>query len=294
MTNCIKPIGRVKVGNRYADVACKMRNCPICSQVLRNQLMDRVKSFYGDQTPYFNTVTLKYGDTGNIMDYWKKLTKRLKYYYPHLLIFWTKEYTKRGMAHLHFLTSQTLDGSWLSRTWLEITGSSFIVKCGNTTGEIRNPAAYMLKYMTKAHNNIDLYDKGERLYGFLGAKSPPVIHPEFDDDDQALEFELDQHFNESSKYWLTWYNEMQRWIGPAFISFVNYRTISPLDRMRADIEKLNSEYENRDAMFTKVEHHEESDTTNKLRWERWKKNMAAKTGGISDTPDQLRYPDSLR
>lgn len=180
-----------------------MRNCPVCSKVLRNQLMDRVKAFYGDSQIYFNTVTLQYGDTHNIMKYWNLLVKRLKYYYPHILIFWSKEYTKRGMAHIHYLTNQALDGAWLSRVWLEITGTSYIVQCGNTTGEIRNPAGYMLKYLTKAHRNIDMYAKGERIYGFLGARAPTIPKPGYEE--KVLDVIIDQHLNTSSKYWNMFY-----------------------------------------------------------------------------------------
>lgn len=255
MTNCIKPVGRVLTASGLKDVSCKMRNCPVCSKVLRNQLMDRVKAFYLDSSVYFNTITLQADDHTNIMRHWKKLTDQLRYYYPHLLIFWTKEYTKRGQAHLHFLTNQALDGQWLSRTWLNITGTSYIVKCGNTTGEIRNPAAYMLKYMTKAHNSLDLFDKGERIYGFLGARAPAVPKKGFDE--EPLEFVLDQHYNPSSNYWPAWYDSMQKWIGPAFISYMNYQTLSP-------IQKLNYESANVEAEFTKVQQSSTPESDNEL------------------------------
>jgi hypothetical protein len=182
-----------------------------------------VKIYFGDNTTYFNTVTLQIDDEKDIMGYWKTLHKAIKYYYPHILIFWVKEYTKRGKAHLHFLTDRALDGAWLSRTWHKITGSSFVVKAGNTASEIRNPAAYMLKYMTKAHGSLDLYKKGERIYGFLGARSPKKKLLGFEA--EPVEFYLDQHYNINSNYWMTWYNEKQLLYGSSFIEYMNYITL---------------------------------------------------------------------
>lgn len=230
-TNCIKPVGLIQDNKgEYHDVSCKMRNCPVCSKVLRNQLMNRVKTFFGDQQTYFNTLTIQINDDQDIMKYWAILRKRIKYYYPYLLIFWVKEYTKRGKAHLHFISSRALDGAWIQNEWYRITGTSFIVKCGNTTGEIRNPAAYMLKYMTKCHNNLDLYQKGERIYGFNGARAPPVELLGFES--KAEDFLLYQHYNIYSNYWTTWYNEKQALIGPLFISYINYITSGIITKER--------------------------------------------------------------
>jgi hypothetical protein len=137
------------------------------------------------------------------MRYWKTLHKAIKYYYPKILIFWVKEYTKRGKAHIHFITNRALDGKWLSRTWKSITNTSYIVKAGDCSNEIRSPAAYMLKYMTKAHGNIDMYAKGERIYGFLGARSPKKKLLGFET--TVSEIMLYQHFNIKSNYWNDFY-----------------------------------------------------------------------------------------
>lgn len=240
--------------------------------------MDRVKTFFSDDQIYFNTITQQIEDATDIQRYWHTLYMRIKYYYQGIRIFWVKEYTKKGKAHLHFLSSQALDGKWLSRSWLEITGSSYIVKAGNTSGEIRNPAGYMLKYMTKAHGNLDMYQKGERIYGFLGSKAPAAKKLGFSE--EPLEFILDQHYNNGSKYWFEWYNQMQTWIGPAFISYIDYQTLTT-------IEKLNFESATVDTMFTGVEqfdqeenrHHQgntRDDTLgiverNRLRFDAWRK-----------------------
>lgn len=139
----------------------------------------------------------------------------------------------------------------------------------------------MLKYMTKAHGNLDMYQKGERIYGFLGAKSPAAKKLGFQE--EPLEFILDQHYNTASAYWGEFYNQMQLWIGPAFISYMDYLTLST-------IEKLNFESAKVDTMFTGVELHEDIGTTdkgdepvgladrNRQRFERWRQLLQDSPG----------------
>jgi hypothetical protein len=57
----------------------------------------------------------------------------------------------------------------------------------------------MLKYLTNAHNNLEMFDKGEGIYGFFGARAPLKELLGFEK--PSTEFILDQHFNPSSKYW---------------------------------------------------------------------------------------------
>lgn len=234
MTHCIKPPGRIQdsKGDRH-DVSCKMRNCPVCSRVLRQQLIHRVNAFFGDQQVYFNTFTLQTDNNGDIMRYWNLIQQRIKYYYPHMLIFWTKEYTRAGKAHLHFISSRSIDGAWASREWFRITGNSYVVKCGNTSSEVKNPGAYMLKYLTKAHNGLDMFEKNERIYGFLGAKAPPVEKLGFES--ACVSFELDQHYNLDSKYWQDWYNERQIAYGRPFVETMAYYTLAPMKRYKIDL-----------------------------------------------------------
>lgn len=251
--------------------------------------MDRVRAFFGDSPTFFNTITMQADDHTNIMHHWKKLTDTLRYYYPHLLIFWVKEYTQKGTAHLHFISSQSLDGAWLSRAWLQITGTSYVVKCGNSSFEIKNAAGYMLKYMTKAHAALDMYDKGERIYGFLGAKAPAIAKMGYEE--EVLEFTLEQHYNTGSKHWEKWYNEKQQQIGPAFISYMDYLTLSPGRRIQVEEQKLNFESPTVEPIFTRVEHHDGS--TNRERWEQWKKDFANEPGRIPGTAQQLPVHDTI-
>lgn len=180
--------------------------------------MDRVKAFYGDNQVYFNTLTLQIDDNHDIMKYWHLFYMRLKYYYPHILIFWVKEYTRRGKAHIHYTTSRALDEQWVKRSWNQITGTSYIAKCGDSSSEIRSPAAYMLKYMTKAHSKLDLYQKGERIYGFLGAKAPPKKILGFESEIEQII--LEQHFNIASPYWNIFYY-LNMWLIDGKLIWVN-------------------------------------------------------------------------
>lgn len=241
MTNCIKPPGRVVTDDGLKDVPCKMRNCPVCSRVLRNQLMNRVTKFFADDTLRFMTVTMQADDKSSIMDHWHVLLVDIKRHYPRVRGFWVKEFTKRGVRHLHVLVTRYVDQAWLQRRWHEITRTSWNIKIKKVDDsfEVKNAAAYMLKYMTKAHNHLELFDKGERIYGFFGARAPPKELLGFEK--PSCEFILDQHYNPSSKYWsdyitpLThkgwkdwehpgWYNIMQRKYGPPFIDYMERMT----------------------------------------------------------------------
>lgn len=208
-----------------------MRNCPGCSPVLRNQLLDRIKEFFADDTVWFMTLTMQATDNSDIMKHWHELQHHaLNYYYKGLRGFWTVELTKRGKAHLHALITQSIDTAWLQRAWKQITNSSYIARC-EPTQDIKNPAGYMLKYITKQHNNDHLFKKGTRRYGFFGAPSPKIKLLGFEDDDPG-EFILDRHFNQSSKHWPAYYQELQLAGGPAFISWFNRETLNDFDKVR--------------------------------------------------------------
>ncbi len=234
MTNCIKPPGWIVTSEGYHNVACKMRNCPVCSKVLRNQLMDRVREFFADDDLRFMTLTMQADDKSNIMHHWNTLLLDIKRHYRGIRGFLVKEYTKRGVAHIHALVTRFIDQAWLSRRWHEITGTSFIVHMEEAF-EVKNAAAYMLKYMTKAHGALDLYAKGERIFSFFGARAPAKKLLGFEE--APKEFVMGQHYNPESRYWLDyidnkgrecegWYTEMQRKIGPAFIDYMERMTIT--------------------------------------------------------------------
>lgn len=164
-TNCIKPVGFVLTDTGLHSVACKMRNCPVCSVILRLQLMERVKHFFSDDEQLrFMTLTKSINDNADIMTHWHTLMVDLKRKFPGLKGFWVKEYTKRGKAHLHMIVNRYIPQEWLSERWYEITRTSYIVHI-EAMSDIKNPAAYMLKYMTKAMQAN--YQKGERIYGFF-------------------------------------------------------------------------------------------------------------------------------
>lgn len=241
--------------------------------------MDRVKSFFQDDQVYFMTLTMRADDHSDIMQHWHVLYQRLKYYYPGLRVFWVKEKTKRGIDHLHCIVTRSIDGKWLSRAWLEITKTSFIVKIDNSS-EIMNAAGYMLKYMTKAHENILQYNKGERLYGFNGARSPPTEKLGYNE--EPLEFVLGQHYNPSSKYWMTYYNNLQVAIGRPFIEYMSFLTLDTLDKIKVLRAKLNSKSPSFDECLPKVKlsssvkNDSIEKQSNTEKWSAWKKILDAR------------------
>lgn len=164
-TNCIKPVGYVVTDTGLHSVACKMRNCPVCSQINRLMLMDRVKYFFkSDDRLRFMTLTKSIHDQTDIMKHWNTLLTDIKRKFPGIKGFWVKEYTKKGVAHLHVIVDRYIPQEWLKERWLGITCTSYIVHV-EEMDDINNPAGYMLKYMTKAHASD--YRKGERIYGFF-------------------------------------------------------------------------------------------------------------------------------
>ncbi len=91
----------------------------------------------------------------------------------------------RWHPHLHVIAAgQFIDARTLSRSWLEVTGDSFITDI-RAIGQIRERAAYVTKYATKPlHNEVTLVPekldefvgaiKGKRLYQCFGSWSKAV------------------------------------------------------------------------------------------------------------------------
>lgn len=186
-----------------------------------------------DDEVRFMTLTMQADDKSPIMDHWHVLMVDLKRHHPGLRGVWCKEYTKQGVNHMHILVNRFIDQKWLSRRWLEITKTSYIAYM-ERIDDIRNPAGYMLKYLTKAHHELDMFQKGERIYGYFGARAPKKELLGFDK--EPAEFLLKQHYNPESAYWLDYidkkgwpttgfYNKMQQQIGPAFIDYMEKATM---------------------------------------------------------------------
>jgi len=235
--NCVKPIGyyipEKSERSERIHIPCKKWDCPVCSRVLINRLLDDVRLFFEGETVRFLTLTERSTASNNkeIMKHWKRLLDNLRVYFPHIRYFWAKEFTKRGVRHLHVLINCYVPHGLLKRLWrLATEGQSDVVWVEKTV--VRNAAAYMMKYMSKQFQ-CGGFEKGERRYGFGGGKRPKVV--EWEGKEKGLiEVEIDPHFNPASKYWMGYYGENQVKYGVAYIDYMNYRLCGFLTRWRID------------------------------------------------------------
>jgi len=275
-----------------------MRNCPVCARVLRNQLLDRVKEWFADDEVRFMTVTMRIKRDGSdvasqnarLMKCWHVLMVDLKRMYPGIRGWWMKEPTKRGAMHLHALVTRYVDIHWLKRRWHEITGDSY--QCWMEEAfEIKNTAAYMMKYMTKQVNGEERFLKGERHYGFFGAKAPPVKLLGFEE--KVTDFELDPHFNPASVYWLDFYYKPRfEKYGPVAVEFINRALLNVHDRyliIQAEIE-LGYHDEPKDIKERpqQVEPERPGPVSDALR--KWRELQDARADRAGAMPEPVRSP----
>ncbi|WP_145972511.1 inovirus Gp2 family protein [Methanocella paludicola] len=133
-----------------------------------------------------------------IMKHYRRLMDNLKKEYPGLKAFWVKEFTKRGVRHLHVALNMYIPQARIKKLWTRATdGESYIVHIEDTC-EVRNAAGYMMKYMTKQLEGGDNFKTHERRYGFNGEKRPKP--PEWEGKAEGeIEVEIDPHFNPQLK-----------------------------------------------------------------------------------------------
>ncbi|BAI61471.1 hypothetical protein MCP_1399 [Methanocella paludicola SANAE] len=201
-TNCIKPIGygqSTTTGERF-HIPCKKWDCPVCSRVRKNKLLDDVNRFFRGEHVRFMTLTERSTakNKDKIMKHYRRLMDNLKKEYPGLKAFWVKEFTKRGVRHLHVALNMYIPQARIKKLWTRATdGESYIVHIEDTC-EVRNAAGYMMKYMTKQLEGGDNFKTHERRYGFNGEKRPKP--PEWEGKAEGeIEVEIDPHFNPQLK-----------------------------------------------------------------------------------------------
>jgi hypothetical protein len=226
MTECITPVGWGHNGKtgEYYQMPCKKWNCPICGRILKNKLLDRVnRGFWGEEVR-FMTLTHKAGLNRDIMKDWNRFRTYLKgETHSKLKYFLTKEFTKKGTRHLHVLVNTYIEQKLIQKCWLKATqGTSYIVWI-NDAKCVRDPAAYMMKYMTKNMYDEHQYGKREPRYAFSTHKEFRPIKEDKDTSECEIH-ELEPHFNIHSKYWFNWYNEMQTAYGTPFINWIERET----------------------------------------------------------------------
>lgn len=191
---CQNKIGFVRTSScNYDDISeiegyslnCHQWSCPACAKVLKNQLLDRINLGLQDKSDfYFFTLTSSYLDM-DIKSAWNHFRTSIgnKYHYPIDRFVWVMELTPPshsyvdwkgvsrvsvgGLRHFHGLMSfvdkipskEEFGAFWERATKYEANQVHF-----EKLWDIKSPAGYMSKYVTKALYSG--YKDRERRIGF--------------------------------------------------------------------------------------------------------------------------------
>lgn len=158
----------------YKPVGCGSPFCPYCGPLIKKRILDDVhRGFIGEHVRAC-TLTLRRGDdertnrmhNKRLSGYWHRLLTRLRSRegFSDLKFFYTLELTEKGMLHMHIMWNIWIDFYKLSQMWFECTDkTSYIVFLQDV--EIRSPAGYISKYLTKSFQ-FDLGNRRLKRYGF--------------------------------------------------------------------------------------------------------------------------------
>lgn len=190
---------------------------------------------------------------------------------PKPKAFYAKEFTLRGVRHVHMITTTKMDNEELSQRWRHAT-DGISDQARVTEGyTVKNPAAYMMKYMAKqlSQDKEQFYEakyqfkKHERRTGFWkpkGMKRVPKLEWRPDDlnPDDKVQVELGHRWNQESKYYRSWYDDLYRRWGEPFHNYMEWATMSDIKKMFVldKIQKLNFESPNYGTIFTGVKLYE--------------------------------------
>jgi len=189
---CQNKIGFIRTSScDYYDISevegyslnCHQWKCPTCAKVLKNQLLDRIHLGLQDKSEfYFFTLTSSYRDM-DIKSSWARMRTTLYDNYPIDKFVWVMELTPPshsytdykgdtrvsigGLRHFHGLMSfvdkipckTEFKAFWLRSTKYEADQIHF-----EKLWDIKRPAGYMAKYVTKAL--FSGYKDRERRIGF--------------------------------------------------------------------------------------------------------------------------------
>lgn len=178
---------------------CHDRLCLPCQKQRQTAVVDGIVSRMQDSDAEcrFLTLTLKHSDAPlgvqleRLISCFKALRKHPAISANLLGGAWFIEVKlskdkARWHPHLHVIAAgQYIDAKTLSRSWLEVTGDSYITDI-RAIGSVRERAAYVAKYATKPlHNEVTLIPgkldefvtaiKGKRLYQCFGTWSKAVV-----------------------------------------------------------------------------------------------------------------------
>lgn len=191
-TNCDQPIGYFySPEGEKIPAPCKQWNCPTCSKVKKNKLLDRVGRGFSVVMAgghRVRAVTLTLGleaDNALMGKYFARFRAWLakprlhnkKYRaFRGINYFWTKEFTEAGKLHLHMLIDVYIPVKLIKKAWKWATyGTSTIVFITKIYNQIFNPAGYMTKYMSKELEQCEQFRRKERRFGFSRNWKSPFL-----------------------------------------------------------------------------------------------------------------------
>lgn len=148
---------------------CHQWSCPDCAKVLKNQLLDRINQGLDFVHEFFfMTLTSSYREM-DIKKYWNRFRVRMSYNYSINRFVWVMELTppshvyedwkgvKRvsvgGLRHFHVLISfkdKIPSKDLIERYWYRATSEKAWQIHFERLNDIRSPAGYMSKYLTKS------------------------------------------------------------------------------------------------------------------------------------------------
>ncbi len=156
-------------GIRYKAIytTCKTWKCPECSERNVYQLRNIIYRHFKDRNIWHITFTIKnYGQSSavsrkHIKLSFDKFRKRMKRKFKNFDYVLFCEFTKKGIAHYHLLTSQRLCHAFLKSNWLECTGNSWVVYIKRYKASKSTIKNYVSKYVSKQCIN----NQSSTLYG---------------------------------------------------------------------------------------------------------------------------------
>lgn len=163
---------------------CGKWDCPHCSKVKKNKLLDRVTACFKGERVRMWTLTIREGcNDEQIGKAWARVRSNLsKQGFIAVKFFWVKEFQENGQRHMHVLISARVDWNQetLKRYWhLATEKTSWQTDRTEGTEDLRTPAGYISKYMTKGFCGGEMehhFNRKERRYG-TSRGFPPTPPP---------------------------------------------------------------------------------------------------------------------
>lgn len=266
MTNCIHPIGSAtRIDGTNYDMPCKTWRCPVCGRILKNKLIDQVSLYFrGEPNVYFYTFTEQADSGREIMEDLERFRNTLyrglkerdpqdgrKWITrwkprPRAKAFGVKEFTQRGVRHVHMIATFAMDNEELSQRWRHATKGVSDQARITENFTMRSPAGYMMKYMAKQldqdleqfytgsfqfkrHERRTFFWKPEDLH-----EIPKIEWDQAPEGSDEIEITLRHHWNQESKYYRSWYNDLYQHWGEPFYRFMEYSTNGQITQIRID------------------------------------------------------------